>query len=51
MGVMQGCCWVADSIVAIVSNAFIFLSRLCMGMDEASASVCALCLSHVRRVS
>ena len=22
MGVMQRCCWIADSIVAIVSNAF-----------------------------
>ena len=45
MGVMQRCYWVGDSIFPIVSNALNFLSRLCMGMDEASALVRALCAS------
>ena len=31
MGVMQGCCWVADNIVAIVSNAFNFLKSAVQG--------------------
>ena len=51
MDVMQGCCWVADSIVPIVSNVFKFLNRLCTGMDEANALVHALCLSCGRWVS
>ena len=94
MGVMQGCCWVADSIVPIVSNALNFvksvvcghgrgkrlgtclvcativvafvacvngceffvlylvlLHQLCMGMDDASALVRALCLSCVHPMS
>ena len=51
MGVMQGCFWVGDSIVGIISNAFTFLSRLCTSMDDASALVRALCLICVRLMS
>ena len=31
MGVMQGCCWVADNIVSIVSNAFNFFKSVVCG--------------------
>ena len=51
MGVMQGCCWVVENIVPIVSNAFNFLSWLYASMDRASALVHALCSSRVHRVS
>ena len=29
MGVMRGCCWVADSIVPVVSNVFNFIKVGC----------------------
>ena len=31
MGVMQGCCWVADSIVPIVSSVFNFFKSVVCG--------------------
>ena len=44
MGVMQGCCWVANSIVPIVSNVFSFFTSVVHGAWPRQAPRYVLCV-------